>query len=142
MADLLDTNVLSELPKPRPNPNVLSYLSGRALSSLFISTVAIAENRYGILMAAEDRRPSLETKLASEVRTSFDGRILYLTESILVRWRVLLEQGRRLDRTYSQPDLLIAATALEHDLTLVTRNVRDFEDIEGLRLLNPWTYPE
>jgi predicted nucleic acid-binding protein len=67
----------------------------------------------------------------------FAGRIIEISEDIMLRWRVLLESGRKAGRTFSQPDLIIAATALENHLTLVTRNVKDFADL-GLTIVNPW----
>jgi predicted nucleic acid-binding protein len=67
----------------------------------------------------------------------FRGRVVEVSEDIMFRWRLLVEEGRRSGRTFSQPDLIIAATALEHGLTLVTRNVRDFEGL-GVDVLNPW----
>ncbi len=75
--------------------------------------------------------------LAHDVRPSFTDRVLPVTEDIMLRWRLLLDEGKAKGRIYTQPDLLIAATALEHNLTLVTRNVRDFVG-SGVRILNPW----
>jgi predicted nucleic acid-binding protein len=67
----------------------------------------------------------------------FTGRVLELTEDVMLRWRQLIEEGRKAGRTFAQPDLIIAATALEHGMTLVTRNTRDFTGI-GLTIVNPW----
>jgi predicted nucleic acid-binding protein len=67
----------------------------------------------------------------------FDQRVLPVTEDIMFRWRVLLEEGRKSGHTYSQPDLIIAATALEHGLTMVTRDRSDYERA-GVALVNPW----
>ena len=75
--------------------------------------------------------------LENDLRPSFAGRVLPVTEGITLRWRLLLDEGKAKGRIYTQPDLLIAATALEHNLTLVTRNVRDFVGT-GARILNPW----
>ena len=139
MPGLLDTNIVSELPKLRPNPNVLAYLSSQPLQHFFLSTLTIAEIRYGILNAqGKHRQRQLEAWLEDEVRKVFEGRILPITEAVLVRWRVLMEQGRKTGRTYSQPDLILASTALEHDLTFITRNTRDFVGIPGLHVFDPW----
>lgn len=139
MPNLLDTNVVSELPKPRPNPNVLKYIANQLQEHLFLSSVTIAEVRFGILIATDEiRKRLLEVWLEDEIRAAFAGRILPITETVLVRWRVLTEEGRSSGRTFSQPDLLIASTALEHGLTLVTRNTKDFHNISGLQLVNPW----
>jgi predicted nucleic acid-binding protein len=67
----------------------------------------------------------------------FDGRILPVTEDIMLRWRIVVEEGRKSGHTFSQPDLIIAATALHHGLTVVTRDSRDFERA-GAAVLNPW----
>ena len=138
MPALLDTNVVSELPKSKPDSNVVAYIAKQQKGSLFLSTVTLAELRYGILMAPAQRKAELGTWLDTEIRAVFYGCMLPLSETILLRWRILVEQGRKTGRTYSQPDLFLAATALEHNLTLVTRNTRDFTDIPGLQLLNPW----
>ena len=68
----------------------------------------------------------------------FKNRVLEITESVLLRWLVLVTEGRGRNHTYSQPDLFLAATALENDLTLLTRNTKDFQGIQGLKLHNPW----
>jgi predicted nucleic acid-binding protein len=66
----------------------------------------------------------------------FYDRILPITEDVVLRWRLLVESGRKIGRTFSQPDLFIAATALEYGLILATRNTKDFEDL-GLNMINP-----
>ena len=68
----------------------------------------------------------------------FHGRVLQVTEDVMFKWRLLVEEGRKANHTFSQPDLLIAATAVQHGLTLVTRNTGDFTRI-GLPLFNPWS---
>ena len=139
MADLLDTNMISEPRKPRPEPKVLTYFRVRPLDKLFISTVVLVEIRYGISTESSfEKRDSLNNWLEKTIEPFFAGRTLPVSEPVLLRWLTLMEFGRKRGRTYSQPDLLLAATALEHNLTLVTRNTRDFTSVPDLKLLNPW----
>ena len=85
--------------------------------------MTLAEVRFGIELVNEPhRRTQLNEWLTHKVRPMFDGRVLQITEDILLRWRLLVEQGRKVGHSYSQPDLLIAATAIRHGLTVVTRD--------------------
>ncbi len=136
---LLDTNILSELRRPQPEPKVLAFIAGQPLDLLFVSTVTLAEIRFGIDRAADAaRRTALNTWLTHQVRPMFDQRVLPVTEDIMLRWRLLVEDGRKAGHTFSQPDLIIAATALDHGLTLVSRDTADFQKTR-VALLNPWT---
>jgi len=113
MAWLLDTNVLSELRRPRPEPKVVAFISGQPLDQLYISAVTLAEIRFGIeLVTDPNRRGALNDWLAQKVRPMFDQRVLPITEDIMLRWRLLVEEGRKTGYTFSQPDLIIAATAI------------------------------
>ena len=135
---LLDTNVLSELRRPRPERKVVSFLADRPLESLFVSAVTLAEIRFGIELASEPAtRAALNDWLATTVRPMFAGRLLPVTEDIVLRWRILVEAGRKSGHTFSQPDLIIAATAIQHGLTVVTRDRSDF-DRAGALVVNPW----
>ncbi|HTU46886.1 MAG TPA: type II toxin-antitoxin system VapC family toxin [Bryobacteraceae bacterium] len=138
MAWLLDTNIPSEIRRLKPEPKVLAFISGRPLDDLFISAVTLAELRFGIeLLRGSNRRDELKDWLTHTIRPMFDERVLPVTEDIMFRWRVLVERGRKAGHTYSQPDLIIAATALEHGLTMVTRDRGDFEKAR-VTVLNPW----
>jgi len=138
MAWLLDTNVLSEKRKPKPEPKVTAFYEAQPLHALYISVVSIAEIRFGIqLQEHSGRRADLQNWLAMTLRPAFAGRIIPVTEDILLRWRLLMEQGRKAGHTYSHPDLLLAATALEHRLTVVTRDRSDF-DRAGVPVFDPW----
>ena len=138
MAWLLDTNILSELRRPRPDPNVVAFVSGIPLDQLYISIVTLAEIRFGIEIVADPiRRAELLEWLTRTVRPMFDERILPITEDILLKWLLLVEEGRKTGHTFSLPDLMIAATALHHGLTVVTRDRSDF-DKAGVPVLNPW----
>jgi toxin FitB len=135
---LLDTNVLSELRKSRPEPKVLAFVAAQTLDSLFVSTVSLAEIRFGIERLADvHRRAELQLWLAQQVRPMFEQRVLPVSEEVMFTWRLLVEAGRKSGHTFSQPDLIIAATAVQHGLTVVTRDVDDFAKA-GVALLNPW----
>jgi predicted nucleic acid-binding protein len=135
---LLDTNVLSELRRPRPERKVVTFISGRPLESLHVSSVTLAEIRYGIELVEDvARRASLRNWLDNDLRPFFAQRVLELSEDVIYRWRLLVEQGRKVGHTFSQPDLFIAATALHHGLTVVTRNTDDYAK-SGTPTFNPW----
>jgi predicted nucleic acid-binding protein len=135
---LLDTNILSELRRPKPEAKVLTFIAGQSLDRLYISTVTIAEIRFGIeLITDATRRAELNDWLKNTVRPMFEERILPVSEDVMFKWRLLVEEGRKIGHTFSQPDLIIAATALCHGLTLVTRDTGDYQRAR-VPLLNPW----
>ena len=135
---LLDTTVLSELRRPRPNARVRDFVAAQPLEQLFVSTVSLAEIRFGIdTLSDAVRRAELGDWLMHRVRPMFGQRVLEVSEDVMFKWRLLVEDGRRAGHTYSQPDLIIAATALQHGLTVVTRDVGDFA-LARVPLLNPW----
>ena len=138
MAWLLDTNVLSELRKAKPDPKVVAFVSGTSVKELYVSSVTLAEIRFGIEKATDPNdRVILTHWLTHSVRPLFTGRVLEVTEDIMLEWRLLVEEGRKINHTFSQPDLFIAAIALHHDLTIVTRNQKDF-DKTRVPIFNPW----
>jgi predicted nucleic acid-binding protein len=138
VAWLLDTNILSELRKPLPEPRVEAFLLSQDLDSLYISVVTLAEFRFGIELAADaTRRSAINDWLTKKIRPMFEGRVLPITEEIMLRWRLLVEEGRKVGHTFPQPDLIIAATAIEHNLTLVTRDRRGFDKVR-IPIVNPW----
>jgi predicted nucleic acid-binding protein len=110
---LIDTNVISEGRKQRPQPRVVAFFQQRPIDQLYISVLSLAEIRFGIEVVQErSRREEITDWLTQKVRPMFDGRILPITEDIMLRWRLLLEEGRKTGHTCSHPDLIIAATAL------------------------------
>ncbi len=135
---LLDTNVISELRRPRPNARVRAFVAGQPLDELFVSAVTFAEIRYGIEVVGDPiRRAELGDWLLHKVRPMFDQRVLEVSEDVMFKWRLLVEEGRKAGHTFSQPDLIIAATALHHGLTVVTRDTGDYK-LARVPLLNPW----
>ena len=135
---LLDTNVLSELRRPRPSPKVVAFVAAQPLEHMFVSTVTLAEIRFGIeLVANATKRAELHAWLTHKVRPMFEQRILPVSEDVMFKWRLLVEEGRKTGHTFSQPDLIIAATALHHGLTVVTRDTADYAKAR-VGLVNPW----
>jgi predicted nucleic acid-binding protein len=135
---LLDTNILSELRRVRPDSRVVAFIKAQPLEILYISSVTLAEIRFGIELVAEPvRRAELDNWLTHRVRPMFGGRVLPLTEDVMLKWRLLVEEGRKTGHTFSQPDLIIGATALEHGLTLVSRDTADYEKAH-VPVINPW----
>jgi len=124
--------------KAKPEPRVTAFYDAQPLNALYISVISIAEIRFGIELQQDlTRRAELNEWLTRTLRPAFTGRILPVTEDILLKWRTLMEDGRKSGHTYSHPDLVIAATALYHGFTVVTRDRSDF-DQAGVPVLNPW----
>lgn len=136
---LLDTNIPSEMLRPRPNVNVMDWVKRQPNQTLFVSVVTMGELRRGATLLAErsSRRAELERMIHEEVPPWFLGRILPVTQQIAERWGVLDGERQLAGRPLNIADGLIAATALEHNLTLVTRNVKDFDRL-GVEVFNPW----
>jgi toxin FitB len=136
---LLDTNVLSELRRRKPEARVLTFIASQPLDGLYVSAVTLAEIRFGIeLVGDAGRRAELNEWLVHKVRPMFEGRILIVSEDIMFKWRLLVEEGRKARHTFSQPDLIIAATALHHGLTVVSRDTTDYAKAR-VPVFNPWT---
>ena len=135
---LLDTNILSELRRLRPEAKVVAFVSAQPVESIFVSVVTFAEIRFGIERVADaSRRADLNDWLDQTLRPMLAQRILPVSEDVMLKWRLLVEAGRKARHTYSQPDLIIAATALQHGLTVVTRDASEFERA-GVAVFNPW----
>jgi len=135
---LLDTNILSELRKPKPEPKLLAFIAARPLEQLFVSSVTFAEIRFGVELVPDPaRRAELQDWLSLKLRPMFAGRVLEITEDIMLSWRLLVEEGRKSGHTFSQPDLIIAATGIHHGLTIVTRDTSDYVRTRS-SLFNPW----
>ena len=139
MSYLLDTNVVSEWVKARPDPGVIRWLQEVDEDRVFIATVTLAELRYGIeRLASGRRRQHLEEWLISELRPRFSGRILALDEAVADAWGELAARRDKKGRRVSPIDGFIAATATVHNLIVITRNISDFEDL-GVDIFDPWS---
>jgi predicted nucleic acid-binding protein len=117
---------------------VVAFIAAQPLELLYVSAVTLAEIRFGIEVVTDaTKRAELNDWLAHKVRPMFEQRVLPVTEEIMFKWRLLVEDGRKAGYTFSQPDLIIAATALDHGLTVATRDVSDYERVRA-RVFNPW----
>ncbi|MFN0104469.1 MAG: type II toxin-antitoxin system VapC family toxin [Bryobacteraceae bacterium] len=136
---LIDTNVLSEYNRPGgPSVGVKRWLETTDRQLQYVSVLTLAEIQKGIeLLAAGKRRAHLEEWLTQDLEAWFSGRVLPVDRHVAARWASLVAQGSRAGRPLPTVDSLIAATALAYDLTIVTRNTKDFEGI-GAITVNPW----
>ena len=136
---LLDTSILSELRRTKPEPKVIAFVSSQALEQLYISTVTLAEIRFGIELVDDiTKRTDLNDWLAHTVRPMFVQRVLPITEDIMFKWRLLVEVGRKSGHTFSQPDLIIAATAIHHGFTIVSRDRSEYDRARA-SVFDPWS---
>ena len=138
-AFLLDTNVISELIKPKPEPKVTTWIDGTDEELLFLSVLTLGEIRKGIvLLTRSARRTSLEAWLSKELPLRFSNRILSVDQEVADRWGHLSGLTSARGVHVGVIDGLLAATAMQHNLTLVTRDTRDVT-ATGVTLFNPWT---
>jgi len=137
---LLDTCVLSESAKPQPDPAVVATLTRLADDAAVLSAISVGEIRRGILLLPEGRRRSEVEAWEGRVLNLFTGRILPVDGAVMQCWAVVSVLRQRQGRPLLGNDGFIAATAVRHGLTLVTRNVEDFLGLD-LPLLNPWAVP-
>ncbi len=136
MSYLIDTNVLSELRRKSPDSGVVTWFSQRPPTTLHLSVLTLGEIRKGIEGVDDQvRRQSLIDWLETDLQTFFTGRILSVDGAVADRWgRLVAAAGRPLPTI----DSLLAATAQEHDLVLVTRNIKDFSGLP-VQVFNPWS---
>lgn len=138
MSFLLDTNVVSEWIKPLPNANLMRWTASVDEDSVFLSVISVAEVRYGIdHMASGKRQQRLDEWLRHELPIRFEGRILPVDASVADACGRIVRRTELLGHSIEAMDAFLAATAEVHQLTFVTRNVRDFIALKDI--LNPWT---
>ena len=139
MSYLLDTNVISELVARQPHAQVVQWIDTLNPDQVFLSVITIGELRKGIEKLPESaRKESLDRWLKTDLLLRFSGRILALDVDVMLTWGELTGRLERLGRPLPAIDSLIAALALHHSYTLVTRNESDFKDV-GIAIMNPWT---
>jgi toxin FitB len=135
---LLDTNCISELVRPTPEPRVLEWMEAADEMMLYLSVLTMGEIRKGLAgLAQGKRRTLLETWLEVELQARFSGRIVPIDAAIANRWGQLAADAKRVGKPLSIIDGLLAATALHHNLTVVSRNTGDFTNTH-VQVLNPW----
>lgn len=138
MRYLLDTNVLTEPAKPRPDPKVVAWLQAQSPIELALSVLTFGEVQKGVsLLAAGARRDALESWLRTDLPRQFLGRLLPVDGAVALEWGRLAAEGRMAGRELPVIEGLLLATCATHELTLVTRNERDCGN-RGVPILNPW----
>lgn len=138
MAFLLDTNVVSETVRAKPEKRVLAWLAAQTPAELFLAAQTIGELVRGARkVKGKARRERFERWIEQDLAGQFEGRVLPFDGPAAVLWGRLMGDGDRKGRTPPAADAQIAAVAMHHDLTLVTRNIKDFERFDA-KLLNPW----
>ncbi|MGO1078489.1 type II toxin-antitoxin system VapC family toxin [Inquilinus sp. CA228] len=141
MTFLLDTNVVSEWKKPSPDAGVIAWLANTDEDRTFLSVVTLAELRYGIdRLPGGKRRSLLDHWLTHDLPTRFESRILPIDPAVADTWGIIIARRAAMGRPIGAMDAFMAATAQIHDLTLVTRNISDFE-ASVTSIVNPWTRP-
>ena len=138
MRYLLDTNVISELVAKHPTERVIRWLDELDPASIYLSVITIGELRKGIeKLPTSQRKEKLRNWLTDELLVRFRDRILVLDVDVMLAWGELVGRLERSGRQLSAIDSLIAALALTHSCSLVTRNEADFKDT-GVKVINPW----
>ena len=139
MKYLLDTNVLSEVRRPHPEPRVLAWLDAVDEDRLYLSAITIGEIARGVRLLDDGRRKqALAAWLETDLRQRFGPRLLVVDGDTALAWGRIMAAARHKGRPAAALDGWIAATALRHELVLATRNTRDFENL-GVTLFDPWT---
>jgi predicted nucleic acid-binding protein len=134
---LLDTCILSEVSKLRPEPKVLEWLEGQEEESLFISTLTIGAFQKGAALQSDLRKQKRIAASIEALLIRFERRLLPVNAQVAIKWGIIQAAARRRGHILPAIDALLAATAIAHDLTFVTRNTKDVE-LTGVNLLDPW----
>jgi predicted nucleic acid-binding protein len=135
---LLDTNCISEVVRVKPEPRVMAWIEAAEETLLYLSVLTLGEIRKGLAALPQGKRRSrLETWLEVELRARFSGRILPIDAAVADRWGLLAANAKSTGKPLSAIDGLLAATAIDHNLTIVSRNISDFASTQ-VPVVNPW----
>lgn len=134
---LLDTCVLSELVKIKPEPNVITWIDAQSEDSMYVSSITIGELLRGIARLHDSKRKTELITWVNQIREGMANRILPFDHSTADSWAEMCADAEKQGKSLSAFDSLIAGTALKHNLAIVTRNTRDFE-VATVKLINPW----
>jgi predicted nucleic acid-binding protein len=135
---VLDTNVISELWKAEPDPNVLAWIDAQMVETLYLSTITIAELRFGLATMPEGKRRTIyQDRLEREVLPAFSGRVLPFDLDASQAYAKLMTRAKEASKAIGKADGYIAATAAARSLTVATRDTSPFE-AAGLSVINPW----
>lgn len=138
MGYLLDTNVLSEPAKPRPDPAYMDWFARVPGEQLYISCLTLGELQKGALLVREPTKRKRFLDFTALIAKDYADRIIGVDSLTGLLWGQLAAHASRKGKTLPAIDALLAAQAMQNNLTLVTRNTKDFEHIDGLKLVNPW----
>lgn len=140
MSYLIDTCCISELVKKKPNPNVVEWFADRDELSMYLSVITFGELRKGIEKLPDSKKKKeLNRWVKEDLNQRFKNRVLNITIEEVNKWGEILAATEMDGRPLPAIDALIAATALVHDLSVVTRNTQDMEG-SGVEVINPWNY--
>jgi predicted nucleic acid-binding protein len=133
---LVDTNIISEMQKPHCNQKVRAFIDQIPVENIFICSIVLGELSYGVeKLPAGKKKHELSIWLYTALPEWFRGRIIDLDTDAMTEWGIIRAKA---GRTMPVVDSLIASAAIAHHMTLLTRNTKDFEGIEGLMIINPW----
>ena len=135
---VLDSNVLSEILKPAPHTNVLRWLNQQVPDTLFITTITIAENLFGVEAMPDGKRKLLLRAAYEELYTHFQGRVLPYDEPAARQYGTLAAQARKAGRGFPLPEGYIAAIAAARGMYVATRDTGPYQAVPSLQVINPW----
>ena len=138
MKYLLDTCAISELVKKKPSKKVVQWIQGCDEDAIYLSVLTMGEIQKGIARLADSKRKAtIQQWFDHDLHNRFAGRIIPITEEIATTWGVVMAEAEAKGKPLPGIDSLIAATAIVHNLTVITRNIEDMAP-SGVRVLNPW----